>query len=109
MTFAKTIGWLLLFFGVAIIFFSLYFSYNIFTGASSVPEIFESNESFVASPPSPEPENIEKMVGEQLKGMILVGMMPKLLNFIVWSIMAGILIFGGSQIASLGIKLIKKP
>lgn len=109
MTFAKTIGWLLLFFGVTIIFFSLYFSYNIFTGVSPVPEIFESNESSIASPPSSEPDNIEKMISEQLKGMIPVRMMPRLLNFIVWSIMAGILIFGGSQIASLGIKLIKKP
>jgi hypothetical protein len=48
------------------------------------------------------------MIGEQLKGMVPLDSLPKLLNLAVWSMLAFILIFGGAQIASLGIKLIKK-
>jgi len=51
---------------------------------------------------------MEKMIGEQLKGIIPVDTLPKMLNLIVWSILAGLLIFGGAQISNLGIKLIKK-
>ena len=46
------------------------------------------------------------MIGEQLKGIIPVDSVSNLLNLIAWSIFAAILIFGGAQIASLGIKLI---
>jgi len=50
---------------------------------------------------------MEKMLSEQLKGVIPTDTLPKILNLIVWSMLAGLLIFGGSQIAGLGIKLIK--
>jgi len=47
------------------------------------------------------------MIGEQLKGMLPVDTLPKILNLAVWSTLAWILIFGGAQISSLGIKLLK--
>jgi len=47
------------------------------------------------------------MLGEQLKGLLPTDMLPKISNLAIWSILAWILIFGGGQISSLGIKLLK--
>jgi len=51
---------------------------------------------------------MEKIVEKKLGEIFLVEFLLKLLNLISWSIFAGILIFAGSQISSLGIKLVKK-
>jgi hypothetical protein len=48
------------------------------------------------------------MISEQLKGMLPINMVPKILNLFIWSMLAGIFIFGGTQVSSLGIKLIKE-
>lgn len=116
----KTIGWILFLFGLMIIFYSLYSSYNIFTAKKTVPEIFkiEKEEVSVQSAQSAKQTKnqdiqaqVEKMIsqqiGEQLKGILPVDFLPKLLNLISWSIFAGILILAGGHISSLGIKLIK--
>jgi len=103
MTFLKkTIGWALLFVGLIIIFYSLYSSYNIFTAKTQAPEIFSVAEKEGISGGA-----IEEMIQQQLKGMLPVESIIGLLNLIAWSIFAGILIFGGAQISSLGIKLLK--
>jgi len=114
MSFNKIVGWLLLFFGLFIIIFTLYQSYNVFTGSASVPEVFKEKPSALslsnkAISQNKKLENVgEKIIREQLKEMIPVETIPKFLNFVIYSIMVGIFIFGGSQIATLGIKLIKK-
>jgi len=113
---AKIFGWVLLLAGVVIIGWTLYFSYNIFTGKTAVPEIFiiEAKEVQVPTkgkiPTSPTEiqEQIGKMLGEQLTGILPTDVLPKMLNLGVWAMLAGLLIFGGSQISNLGIKLIKK-
>jgi len=114
MNFIKIFSWVLLIAGVVIIFGTLYSSYNIFTGKAAPPEIFALPEE-EAGPLTGEITGIqdiqaemEKMISEQLKGILPAETLPKMLNLIVWSILAGILIFGGAQISSLGIKLIKK-
>jgi len=97
-------------------FWTLYSSYNIFTGKSAVPEIFSSSaESYEESATAPDKggemeiqTQMKEMIGEQLKGLIPLDTIPKILNLLVWSILAGIFIFGGAQISSIGIKLIKK-
>jgi len=113
----KIFGWVLLIAGITIIVWSLYSSYNIFTGAKAAPEIFKMPVEEVETPvdkgkiPTTQAElqkELERMIGEQLKGILPVETLPKMLNLIVWSILAGILIFGGAQISNLGIKLIKK-
>jgi len=48
------------------------------------------------------------MIGEQLQGLLPANSINQFFNLIVWSMLAFILIFGGSQISGLGIKLIKK-
>ncbi len=108
----KVIGWLLLLVGLIIIFYGLFTSYNIFTGKSLGPTVFEMPEKEAVLPQKSKAQalegQVEEMIGEQLKGMLPVDFIPKLLNLLSWSIMAGILIFAGTQISSLGIKLIKK-
>jgi len=109
MKFSKIAGWLLLIAGVSIILWTLYSSYNIFTVEAQVPEIFKMEEPTADSQTSPGQieDVIEGLVGEQLKKILPLELLPRLLNLMAWSIFAGIAIFGGSQISNLGIKLIK--
>ena len=117
MVLTKIVGWVTFLVGILIISFVLYSSYNIFTAKSSVPEFFKIEEKVTQAPPSakgklptsPEAlqQEIGKMIGEQLKGILPVDTLPKILNLFVWSTLAWILIFGGGQIAGLGIKLLK--
>ncbi len=103
----RILGLILLFVGLIIIFYSLYSSFNIFTAKSAAPEIFKTE--IVPSQKNGEglEAQVQQMIGEQLKGMLPANSIPQLLNLISWSIFAGILIFGGTQITTLGIKLIK--
>ena len=113
----KIFGWVLLIAGVAIIGWTLYSSYNIFTGKAALPGIFEIKKEVTETPaqsgklptsPTDAQKEIEKMIGEQLKGILPTDVLPKILNLAVWSMLAFILIFGGGQISGLGIKLFKK-
>jgi len=111
------VGWVTFLAGILIISFALYSSYNIFIGKSSAPEFFKIEEKVTQVPSSQKGElpvspealqqEIGKMIGEQLKGILPVNTLPKILNLFVWSTLAWILIFGGAQISSLGIKLLK--
>ncbi len=112
----KFSGWILLIAGLIIIGWSLYSSFNIFTAKTVAPEIFKIEKKVIEAPaqgripttPAELQKEMEKMIGEQLKEVLPVEILPKLLNLISWSIFAGILIFAGAQISGLGIKLIKK-
>jgi len=103
-------GWLLLILGVAIVLYSLYSSFSIFTNRTSAPEIFpiiqEEQQKTNITGQDPQAQ-AEEMMREQIKGIIPVDFLPRLFNLISWSLLAGVLIFGGSQIANLGIKLVK--
>jgi len=114
----KILGWILLVAGLFIIFWILYSTYNIFTGKTQAPEIFKAEEkkqilseeedktSFSFQEETQ--EEMKKMVEEQIKEMVPSEFMSKILNLISWSILAGILIFGGSKISGIGIRLIKE-
>ena len=52
-------------------------------------------------------QQMDNAISKQLGELLPPETLPKILNLISWSILAGILIFGGGQIASLGIKIIK--
>ena len=105
----KIIGWILLAVGLLLIGWTLMNSYNIFTGQAELPEFFEQpEETLVQTGDSQDMQaQLQQMMGEQLKGMIPVDSIAKILNLTVWSILAFILIFGGTQIAGIGIKLMK--
>ncbi|MFH1462295.1 MAG: hypothetical protein ABIG08_01155 [bacterium] len=106
----KIIGWGLLAAGIILISWTLLNTYNIFTGEAEAPEIFKTEElTFSQKETSQDMQvQLKEMIGEQLQGILPVDSMPKLLNLIVSSMLAGLLIFGGTQLSSLGIKLIRK-
>jgi len=105
----KIVGWILLVAGLLLIGWTLMSSYSIFTGEGELPEFFEvPEESLVQTGGSQDMQaQLQQMMGEQLKGLLPVDSITKILNLAVWSMLAFILIFGGTQIAGIGIKLIK--
>ena len=119
----KIFGWILIFAGLAIIIWPLYFSYNIFQGKFITPDIFGiTEERITVTPITPDkkvpvipsglPEDFQKemeeMIGDQFKELLPIDALPKLLNLVAWSIIAGLFILGGFQISNLGVKLVKK-
>ncbi len=107
--FRQISGWALLVGGVLVIVYGLYTSFNIFTGETEAPELFSSEKGSVISSQGVEgiEGQLQQMIQEQLEGFLPSASIFGLLNLVAWSIFAGILIFGGAQISSLGIKLIK--
>lgn len=101
----KILGFALLVGGTGIILYSLYASFTFFTGSATPPEIFSAESQSLGA--GEKGDQISQLLEEQLKGLIPAGLIPRMLNFTVWSIFAGLLMFGGGQIAGLGIKLVK--
>ena len=111
MDYPKIIGWPVFLLGLLLIGWTLMMSYNIFTAKAEVPQFFEMPKEEVSTEKGTAQgleAQFEEMIGEQIKGLIPVDSLPKMLNLTVTSMLAFILIFGGTQISSLGIKLIKK-
>jgi hypothetical protein len=93
----KTIGWITFFAGILILIFTLYRSYNIFTGKFPLPEIFKVQKEEIVSPKKKTPttpEEMQKQIGqilaEQLREILPKESITKILNLISWSILAGI-------------------
>lgn len=113
MNLPKIFGWVILLIGIIIIGWSLYSSYNIFTGRAPLPEIFKftPQKEEIPEEVSLKPEEIQKqielLIKQQLEKLIPRDFIAKILNLISWSILAVIFFFGGSKISELGIKLIK--
>ncbi len=105
----KILGLILLFGGLIVILYGLYSSYNIFTAKTAAPEVFKIETQGVTVAPGAQgaEAQMQKIIQEQLKGILPAESIFGLLNLIAWSIFAGILIVGGGQISSLGIKLIR--
>lgn len=110
----KIIGFLLLSIGLLVIFWSVYSSYEIFTVKREIPQMFrivkQTQESTTkkSSDAQEQLEGImEGVLGEKINEVLPPEFLPKILNLVSWSMLAGLLIFSGNQIASLGIKLIK--
>lgn len=110
----KIFGWVLLVLGVTLIGWALLNSYNVFTGKVEAPQILKV-EPKVESP-SLKIEGLgdidlqkqmEGLIQSQLKGILPADSIPKLLNLVISSILAGIFIVGGGQISTIGIRLIK--
>lgn len=107
----KVAGWLLLILGLAVIAYGLYSSWQIFTAQKPVPEIFKVPQT--QSQPRAQggsfslDAQLGNILGTQIKQMVPDNTVPQLLNLLSWSVLAGVFIFGGSQISGLGIKLLK--
>ncbi len=108
----KTIGWGTFLMGIFIILFTINFTYNIFTGKEKAPEIFDfeivKTEPETLNDGLPSQSQMVEMMMRELKELLPAESISKTLDLVVWTMGAGILILGGNQVASLGIKLIKK-
>jgi len=104
----KILGYPLVLLGLIIIITTLYGSYEIFTGKIPVPSIFPTPQEEAVSGNKTQDlqKQMEETIRKQIGDLIPADSLPKLLNLISWSILAGILIFGGTQMAGIGIKLI---
>ncbi len=109
----KISGIVLLVAGIALIVWVLVFSQGIFLGKTDAPNILKMEFEILEKTAQEEKQisvieqEIEKMIAEQLKDFLPGDTLLNLLNLVAYSIFSFILIFGGSQIASIGIKLIK--
>lgn len=105
----KIIGYFLLVVGMIIIGLTLFESYHIFTDKVQAPLIFKTNVSQQKSNTNtvPQEQQLNAIIQKQISQLLPIDTMPKMLNLISWSILAGILILGGGQIASIGIKMIR--
>ncbi|MFH1401907.1 MAG: hypothetical protein ABIG40_03005 [Parcubacteria group bacterium] len=102
-------GWALLISGVVLIAWALISSYNIFTAKTEAPEIFTAQTGSLGTGNSQTIDaQLQKALQEQLKGLIPVDTLPKILNLAAWSMLAFVLIFGGAKISEIGIKLLNK-
>ena len=108
MKLTKLLGLLLLILGLAIIFYTIFYSYQIFTNKIPVPEIFKLTSAKTNQDPNALnlEAQFEKIIGSQFQQMLPASSIQEILNLFSWSIFAGILIFAGSQVAGLGIKLL---
>ncbi len=103
------IGWILLIGGIVLIAWALVSSYNIFTAKTDAPEIFTAQTSSLGAGSSQTIDaQLQKALQEQLKGLIPVDALPRILNLAVYSMLAFVLIFGGTQISGIGVKLLNK-
>lgn len=115
MTASKIFGWALLLGGVLLIAWTIYYSFNVFTGKAPAPAIFAVPQGQAkTAAPKLDIGNLEDlqgqlqtMLGDQLKGLLPADSLPKILNLTIWGILAWLLFSGGSHLASLGIKLLK--
>jgi len=102
----KILGLALIIIGLAVISYGLYASFNIFSGKTAAPAIFAAPPAQKSVESQDVQAQVQNMISEQLKGMLPVNSITTLLNLMSWSVFAGLLIFGGTQIAGLGIKLL---
>jgi hypothetical protein len=109
-------GWILLLAGLIMISWIIYSSFNIFTAKTAAPEIFKvktenQGQAVKGKTPTTQAElqkQMENLIGEQLKTILPLDTLPKLLNLICWSVFATFLVFAGTHVSGLGIKMLKK-
>lgn len=109
----KIIGYVLLVAGLFLIIFSVYQSYNIYTGKSAAPLVFQVPSAQELSLGASQniaqqiQNQIDQTVQKQINQILPAAAITKILNLAVWSFLAFILIFAGGTISGIGVKLIK--
>ncbi len=110
----KLIGFILLIIGVSIILYALWSSFELFTAKKPAPIIFNiaeqqksSGEPDITGANNPiSAETVIKELAKNLTANVPAEYTATILNMISWSVLALIMIFGGSQLAKLGITLL---
>lgn len=121
----KIIGWILVGLGIILIFWTIIISYNIFTGAREVPQVFklpaqpaqtqelENGSQLIQGKSELEIQaQVQKIVQGQLKEQIKNFFPPefiaRILNLTSWSIFAAIMVFAAGKVSGIGIRLLKE-
>ncbi len=105
----KILGFCFLAFGILVIFWGLWASYQIFNGNREVPEVFKAPEETAGKTNltgTEVEEQMKQILGEQIGNLIPAGSTTKTLNLVSWSIFMFILIYAGGKISGIGIKLL---
>jgi hypothetical protein len=114
----KIVGWLVIFFGLLIMFLSIYYSYLYFTAKAEFPTLFKQpeiqTESLQTPPQTADPASLNidmqsltnQAMSQAVSGMIPPDAIAKLLNMAGWSVFSFFLIVAGSYLAGIGIKLL---
>ncbi|MDD5221155.1 MAG: hypothetical protein PHV47_00895 [Candidatus Pacebacteria bacterium] len=116
MNYDKLFGYILLLLGIAIIVLTLLYSFKIFTGKISAPDIFKKDiaisQNEIIEQKDLNQENIQDYVSQTVQNSI-EKVLPenftnKVINLACWGAFAGLAIFAGGKIGNLGINLITK-
>jgi hypothetical protein len=114
-------GWVLILAGLAVIGWSIYFSYQFFFVKAEFPALFkfpaaaqnvapETKQNIATDSQADVQAQMQKEIGQAtnqaVSNMLPADSISKLLNSIAWSIFATFLVYTGAQIAGIGIKLI---
>jgi hypothetical protein len=100
------IGYILLFVGVLLIIMPLWQTYDIFIGKAMPAQVFarpislKVNENVNAL-------DIQGQIQNSLIKILPIDLIDNTLNLTTWLLLMWILIYGGSKIAEIGVKLIK--
>ena len=96
----KVVGYILLAVGVVMIFASVYLMFNVFTGGSDAPSLFNfSDVSFPIIQPGGTSETVEIISGQEMNRMADMGF---------WYILMFFIAYAGGKVASLGVNLIRE-
>ncbi len=112
----KLFGYLLLLLGIAIIVVTVIYSFQIFTGKTSAPDVFKKeiaitqNKTIDSKDLSQEnmQDYVSQTVQDSMNKILPDNFATKTINLACWGAFAGIAIFAGGKIGGLGISLITK-
>lgn len=116
----KIVAWLIIVSGLLAIVLTVNHSGEFFTAKTDFPQVFKQAEKQVAGNPQPEnpaaenPEmaeillkaEMQRSMNEAVASAFPSDSISKLLNMISWSTFAFLLVYAGTQIAGIGIKLL---
>lgn len=93
--------------GLTIIGSTLWYSFLIFTDQRTPPQLFEAGLKTETARSAGLEEQISSVIEDQINSVLPPDAIPRILNLAVWSMFAGVAVFAGSQISSIGIKLLR--
>lgn len=111
MSIKTLLGWLLIFSGILLVFWSVQETYNNFTGKSEFPEVFQSEviEEVKETAGNSVEDQMGSIIREQIQNMIPQDTTTKMLNMVAWIMLATFFVFSGSKIVGMGASLLRTP
>lgn len=100
----KIAGYVLLVVGLLLIILPLWQTYNIFMGQASAPQVFKKPVSLQIDPVA-SGLDLQKQIQNALIKILPIDLINNTLNLVSWLILMWILMYGGGQIANIGVKL----